>query len=429
MRFWKCMFVAAAAIASASFGAGAAWADDVVIQRNVTVREGPARRTHAITFPAIGTRLDLLDEGATRNGYYHVRLPDGREGWVYRTFVRRVSDAEALVAPPLVGSAAPGDRMRVHYINVEQGNAALLEFPCGAVLIDAGGRERLASASQHLLDYLTAFFARRPDLNKHLAAVFITHTHSDHNSNLRMVAEAFTVDNYIHNGLRTGSGRVNANWMPDHGGLPAGHIEAVQDVGTAPVTDAVIDSVACARVNPKIEVLSGGLTVNPGWGADDFKNGNNHSLVIRVDYGAASFLFPGDLENAGIARLATRLANPSELDVDVLEVNHHGAANGTTAAWLSLLTPKMAVISMGPATVQEPWTGWAYGHPRKAVIDLLQASLVMSRPPVMEPVGDGAKAFTSRPITRAIYATGWDGDVVVTAAPDGTLSVSASRGQ
>ena len=412
MRIWISALAAAAAFL---LGAAPAWADDVVVQRHVTVRAGPASKSAALTFPAIGTRLDLLDAGAQSHGYYHVRLPDGREGWVYRTYVSRVSDTAAVVG------AAPLDRMSVHYIDVEQGNAALIEFPCAAVLVDAGGRERLASATQHLLDYLNAFFARRPDLGRHLAAVFITHTHSDHNSNLRAVAEAFTIDNYIHNGLRTGSGRVNAVWMLDHGGLPAGHVEA------APVTDAVIDPVACPRVDPKIEVLSGGLTVNPGWSADDFGNGNNHSLVIRVDYGAASFLFPGDLENAGILRVAERLANPADLDVDVLEVDHHGAANGTTSAWLAALTPKIAVISMGPSTTQQPWTAWAYGHPRKATVDLLEASVTMTRPPVSEPVAPAVKSFTPQLIDRAIYATGWDGDVVVTAAPDGTLSVAAAH--
>jgi competence protein ComEC len=188
----------------------------------------------------------------------------------------------------------------------------------------------------------------------------------------------------------------------------------------------VIDPLACPRVDPKIEILSGGLSANPGWSADDFANGNNHSLVIRVDYGAASFLFPGDLENAGIARLTGRLANPADLDVDVYEVNHHGAANGTTAAWLAALTPKMAVISMGPSTVHDPWTGWAYGHPRRAIIEMLETAVSMTRTAATEPVADAVKRFSGMTVDRAIYATGWDGDVVVTAAPDGTLQVETT---
>lgn len=400
---------------AASSTAGA----DVVIRRDVTVRAAPDRTSAALAFPAIGTRLDLLDDGARQHSYYHVRLPDGREGWVYRSFVQRVAGQPDSAAFTGLG----GDRLAVHYIDVEQGNSALLEFPCGAILIDAGGRGE--AAGRHLIEYLDAFFARRPDLHKRLAAVFVTHTHSDHNSNLRRVAERYGIGGYVHNGVMTGSGRVAAGWMAAHAAAASPVIPAVAvaDVGTSPVTGPVIDPLACPRVDPKIEVLSGGLTVNPGWTADAFKNGNNHSLVIRVDYGNASFLFPGDLENEGIARLVGRLENPADLDVDVLEVNHHGAANGTTAAWLAALTPEMAVISMGPSTIHEAWTGWAYGHPRRVSVALLEQSVSMRRAPLTRLVGDGVKSFSPMTIDRAIYATGWEGDVVITAAPDGTMQV------
>src|SRR6185436_12305505 len=140
-------------------------------------------------------------------GYYHVTLPDGRTGWVYRNYVRR----EPGDAPGPVAVAAAGARIAVHYINVDQGAAALVEFPCAAIMIDTGGRG--ADAGAHLRDYLNAFFARRTDLNQRLAAVFITHTHVDHNSNLRAVAETFGVGAYIHNGVLHGSGRVAARWM------------------------------------------------------------------------------------------------------------------------------------------------------------------------------------------------------------------------
>lgn len=395
---------------------------DVVIRRDVTVRAAPNRRSTALDYPPVGTRLDLLDDGARQRGYYHVRLPDGREGWVYQTFVERVPGL------PRVGVAGPvGDLMAVHYIDVEQGNSALVETPCGAILIDAGGRGE--AAGQHLVEYLDAFFARRSDLGNRLAAVFVTHTHSDHNSNLRRVAERYGVGGYVHNGVMIGSGRAAAGWMLARAAAasPAIPAQAVADVGTGPVTGPVIDPLACPRVDPRIRVLSGGLTANPGWSADAFKNGNNHSLVIRVDYGAASFLFPGDLENEGIARLVGRLANPGDLDIDVLEVNHHGAANGTTAAWLAALTPKMAVISMGPSTIQAPWTGWAYGHPRRVSVTLLEGSVSTARAPVTRLVGDGVKSFSPMTIDRAIYATGWEGDVVITADPDGSLQVATSH--
>jgi hypothetical protein len=52
--------------------------------------------------------------------------------------------------------------------------------------------------------------------------------------------------------------------------------------------------------------LSGRRNDNPGWSHEDFDNKNNHSIVIRLDFGKASFLFTGDLEKPAIATERSR---------------------------------------------------------------------------------------------------------------------------
>jgi competence protein ComEC len=83
--------------------------------------------------------------------------------------------------------------MDAHYINVGQGLSALLEFPCGAVLVDTGSQDD--EHTDALIDYLNDFFSRRTDLNRTIATVFITHSHIDHTRGLRRVVETFTVKN------------------------------------------------------------------------------------------------------------------------------------------------------------------------------------------------------------------------------------------
>src|SRR5947208_1830856 len=77
----------------------------------------------------------------------------------------------------LVGKA----QMRVHLINVGQGCATLIEFPCAAILIDTGGEsDSLFNSSDSLKAYLEDFFDKRTDLNHTLQCVYLTHPHIDH---------------------------------------------------------------------------------------------------------------------------------------------------------------------------------------------------------------------------------------------------------
>ncbi|AJP73445.1 MBL fold metallo-hydrolase [Sphingomonas hengshuiensis] len=411
----------------------AASAQEVVVLRHVTVRAAPARESAKIDYPKIGAQLTLLDGGVRRAGYYHVRLEDGREGWIYQSYVRRIppSGADGLVAP--AGAVV------AHFIDVDQGNSALLEFPCGAILIDAGGRG--ADAEARLLDYLDAFFARRTDLDGRLAAVYVTHTHIDHNASLDKVATRFKVGAYVYNGVARGSGRSNARWMLNHAQQTApqialrpvseGEVEAAGRVG---LTDGVIDPLACAGTDPKVRILAGGRELPDGteyrpadWGDDDMDNGNNHSLVIRVDYGETAFLFPGDIENAAITDLIARYSGTAMLDADVLEVSHHGAVNGTTAPFLAAVSPQVAVMSMGPWTTQEKWTAWAYGHPRKVTTDLLYSAVSGRRATKSVQVAKAVKTFLPFAMDHAVYATGWDGTVIVRGDASGMIDVRIAQ--
>jgi competence protein ComEC len=78
---------------------------------------------------------------------------------------------------------------KVHYINVGQADAILLEFDHAAMMIDAGGEAtRSAEEKTHLVAYLNKFFERRPDLNRTIHTIIISHPHKDHTMRLPDVA-------------------------------------------------------------------------------------------------------------------------------------------------------------------------------------------------------------------------------------------------
>jgi len=155
----------------------------------------------------------------------------------------------------------------------------------------------------------------------------------------------------------------------------------VEKADHAGLVNADIDPLACNDRNPEIRILQGSFKdANPGWPEGEFENQNNHSLVTRVEFGTASFLFMGDLEVAGIELLVdyyneTPTANRL-LDADVLQVGHHGSYNATTLQLLNAVTPRVAVIPVGfwmfgAAADEGRFATFDYGHPRRSTVELL----------------------------------------------------------
>lgn len=308
--------------------------------------------------------------------------------------------------------------MYAHFINVGQADATLLEFPCGAVLIDAGSQDD--EYTEALVNYLNEFFRARSDLNRTINTVLITHNHIDHTNALKAVVNNFTVLNYIENGQSGGSGARNPKWLKEqveNGSLNL-NLSTIENsqITSLPdkegLTNAQIDPVSCSDIDPLIRVLAGRRDENPGWPVEEFDNKNNQSIVVRVDFGESSFLFTGDLEDAAIESLVKYYDGTDILDVDVYQVGHHGSYNATTTELLEAMTPEIAVISMGHWTFgrngTNRFTTWWYGHPRKQTVEKLTLSITRRRSyPVSVPVAESSRHFRPYSVSDAIYGTGW----------------------
>lgn len=329
-----------------------------------------------------------------------------------------------------VSAAEP--QMRAHFIDVGQAASTLLEFPCGAILIDTGGQDD--NSTINLANYLKAFFDRRPDLHNKLNALVISHPHIDHTRGIQAVLSSCRVQAYIDGGLIQGSGKAGVKYVRDHAHEHMAVIREIKDdaITALPqktgLTDEDIDSIKCADCDPQIRVLSGSFATNPGWADRDFDNLNNHSLVVRVDFGESSFLFTGDLEEPALETLVDFYDGTRLLDVDVYLVGHHGSNNGTTQSLLDVMTPDLAVIGVGKSTFGAnggAFTTFAYGHPRRTTVDMLSRAIADQRIPAVDvQVADAARDFSTDHVTQRIYATGWDGTVVVSANLDGSMRVS-----
>jgi hypothetical protein len=180
-------------------------ADYLEVRRHAHIKRGAERSSETLVELPIGTLVELRHEPQT-NGYYKVRTRDRKNGYVYRTLVRRhrgdlppapppvspVEDEDTAPAP-IADDTTPGvpsrpfdpneplgsggiPEMRAHLINVGQGASMLLEFECGTALIDTGGEKNGSLDSESALSgHLETFFGARPALSRTIDLLVITH--------------------------------------------------------------------------------------------------------------------------------------------------------------------------------------------------------------------------------------------------------------
>ena len=250
---------------------------------------------------------------------------------------RRRSAIAALVSVALTLAAAacafrsapswtPPQGLRVTFLDVGQGDSALVEAPGGAVLVDEGPPEADVAGQ------LRAMGLRA------LTAIVLTHPQRDH-----IGGAAAVLDD-----LRVGE---------------------VEDPGIeAPSADHDAAIAAARRRNVRIEIVHegdafriGALRLRilwpdePGLPSED---PNQHAVVALASYGATDVLLTADAESDVTGRLRIP-------PVEVLKVAHHGSEDPGLPGLLRTLRPRIAVISVGQ--------GNDYGHPRPETLAALQA--------------------------------------------------------
>ena len=159
----------------------------------------------------------------------------------------------------------------------------------------------------------------------------------------------------------------------DHiGGIPGAFSFADADVTLSPVTEYSTDAFRnfyryATQKGGGITIPRAGDTYTLGsavvtiLGLNEGRSSNDSSIVLRVDYGATSFLFTGDAEAPEEYML---LQQGIDLSATVLKVGHHGSDTSTTASFLEAASPEVAVVSVGGDN--------PYGHPDLCVLNSLR---------------------------------------------------------
>lgn len=238
-----------------------------------------------------------------------------------KTFMLSLLLAFMLVFPgSAVGVEASGQGdMAVHFINVGQGLAILVQSGGENLLYDGGNRAHADEVVQYLknqqvetIDYMIS-----------------SHYDEDHLGGLVKCLDNFEVEHIL------GSDYVHTSEL----------FNTFMNTATA---HAII--VEYPSVGDTYEFGTGSFTVMAPNGIS--QNSNDNSVVIRLVNGNNSFMFMGDAEETSEQDMISTGMN---LDCDVLSLGHHGSASSTTWDLLEASTPSWAVISCGQDN--------SYGHP------------------------------------------------------------------
>jgi competence protein ComEC len=234
--------------------------------------------------------------------------------------------------------------LRVSFLDVGEGDATLIEFPQGqTMLIDAGAAfERWDYGRMVVGPYLWDRGIRRLD---HVVA---THPQIDHIGGFNWVVQNFDVGKYWSNGVQ----REKLFFENLKKTLDDRHLEQrIAEKGNVLFQDTFCH---VESLNPQIQDFPKGMSGTSSKNGTDL---NNQSVVIKLECGPHSFLFPGDIEIEALDRM---IPEKEYAHVTMVKIPHHGAKSSFNREWIQQLEAETAVVSAGRHN--------RYGHPAPVVV-------------------------------------------------------------
>ena len=291
------------------------------------------------------------------------------------------------------GGPSKNSTFSIRFIDVGQGDSALVECDGHYMLIDGGDKKH----GENVYNVL------EEEKVRHLDILAISHFHKDHYAGLTTaLANVGEIDLAISNTdssvsrfMKLESGKIDLAISNTDSYDNGAGIDEEEEEENAKTEEGLFYDFTheLSLANAAIKVPHKGDKYDLGSATvevvDASSSQNNDSLVLLITYGKTKFLFTGDIEEAAQKRIYESYQDKDGKDkgykLDLIKVPHHGSYTGTLYAFFRTFMPDYVVISVGQ--------GNRYGHPDHETMDLLTNQKSDWRP--------------------RVYRTDQDGDVIV----------------
>lgn len=232
--------------------------------------------------------------------------------------------------------------LRIHFIDVGQGDSCLIVTPNNKkILIDGGGSENYDVGKNTLIPYLMARRIKKIDY------IIISHFDTDHAGGLLTVMEEIKVEKVVIS--KQGENSENFQRFKDI-------------VKEKKINVVVADKGDRLKIEKNIYFDILWPNSSKFVSENDL---NNNSIVCKFQYKNFSMLFTGDIEKEAEKQILHEYKkNLHILNSTILKVAHHGSKTSTTEEFLKAVSPKFALIGVGKDN--------KFGHPNDEVIKRLE---------------------------------------------------------
>jgi competence protein ComEC len=262
-----------------------------------------------------------------------------------------------IVLHPL-SAVRPDGKLHVDFLDVGQGDSALVTMPDGTtLLVDGGGRPSINQGSAEDGEGEHAFERDTRSIGEGVVSQYLwsrgldrvdyviaTHADADHIDGLNDVVRNFKV-----------RGAIVAR-------TPVDDAEYLRFAATMKEAGVPVNKIGAGDML-RFGDVSAQVLWPPASEDDHAASRNNDSVMLLIRYGDKSLLLTGDIEKEGEAAV---LSEGIVLKSDVVKVAHHGSKTSSIEAFVAAARPSLAIISVGRTSM--------FGHPNKDVVERWRAS-------------------------------------------------------